>query len=263
MVHARPGAALAERFVWNVDRIPPPAAPDGGGGAVFSESMRASLLISAALACACSSPTYRAAVQTSTSEPPVAAPLIGTQEPVSSATDQAPAVAYDDYVNPGLTQLTVRVARISLGDNAWDPIEDQEGFGVEFSREPATQDIGWEIGLARYTDDERDAVGAVESELIELYVGARRTFGHAEAVWRPHFGGGLSFVSADVQNQVGDDDDDTSLAAYIHGGLSAFVTRHLTLGVDVRALFLSRLRLHGENLDADYLQLAFTAGWSF
>jgi hypothetical protein len=196
-------------------------------------------------------------------EPLVLGPTLGLQDPAPLEVDPSVAAATVDYVNPGLTQLSARFARISLGDDSWDPIEDQDGYGLEFSREPATMDFGWEIGVMRYADDERDSLGLVESDLMEVYVGARRTFGHALAVWRPHFGGGVSYLAADVQDQAGLDDDDASLAAYVHGGLSAFVTRHLTVGVDGRWLLLSKLRIHGEDLDADYLQLAITAGWSF
>jgi hypothetical protein len=220
--------------------------------------MRAPLLYFAGLACACASP-----MRMTVAEPTVPGPAVSPQDDPSPLEVEPSLAGTVDYVNPGLTQLSARFARISLGDDAWDPIEDQEGFGLEFSREPATMDFGWEVGVMRYTDDERDSLGLVESELMEVYIGARRTFGHALAVWRPHFGGGASYLFADVQNQAGVDDDDSSLAAYVHGGLSAFVTRHVTLGVDLRWLFLSKLRLHGENLDADYLQLAITAGWSF
>lgn len=225
--------------------------------------MRALLLISAGLACACASPTRLTVGEPTVATPTVVEPTAGHQEPSPPEVDRTLAATTLDYANPGLTQLTTRFARISLGDDAWDPIEDQEGFGLEFSREPATMGFGWEVGVARYTDDERNSIGIVESELTEVYLGARRTFGHALAVWRPHFGGGVSYMLADVQNQAGVDDDDSSLAAYVHGGLSAFVTRHLALGVDFRWLFLSKLRLHDEDLDADYLQLALTAGWSF
>lgn len=225
--------------------------------------MRALLLISAGLACACASPTRLTVGEPTVAFPTVVEPAAGLQEPSQPEVDLALAAGTVDYVNPGLTQLTARFARISLGDDAWDPIEDQEGFGLEFSREPATMDFGWEVGVMRFTDDERDSMGLVESELSEIYLGARRTFGHARAVWRPHFGGGVSYMFADVENQAGVSDDDSSLAAYMHGGLSAFVTRHLTIGVDLRWLLLSKLRVHGENLDADYLQLALTAGWSF
>lgn len=220
--------------------------------------MRVTLTFIACLASACASST-----RMTVADPTVPGPALALQEPSPLEVEPVVVASTVDYVNPGLTQLTARFARISLGDDAWDPIEDQEGYGLEFSREPATMDFGWELGVMRYTDDERDSLGLVESELMEIYVGARRTFGHALAVWRPHFGGGVTYLLADVQNQLGVDDDDSSLAAYVHGGLTAFVTRHVTLGVDLRWVLLSKLRLHDEDLDADYLQLALTAGWSF
>lgn len=168
-----------------------------------------------------------------------------------------------EYVNPGLRQLSVRFARVSFSDSQWAPVKDQSGFGIEYAHESPDQDIGWEIGLLRFEADERDVVGNVDSVIGEVYAGARRTFGHAEAVWRPHFGGGASLIGARVRNQAGVRDSDNSLAAYVHAGLSAFLSPHFSVGFDVRGLFLSQLRLHGEKLDTDYLQIAITASFVF
>lgn len=250
---------------------------------MFSVAMRAFILISAGLAWACTAPTQRTAgepaVTTATIvEPVVAAPTVAAPtvaEPtVAEPTAELLEPSYpEDYPkvaeasvfrgNPGLTQLSARFARMSLGDDTWDPIADQDGFGIEFSRESPRHDFGWEVGAIRYMDDERDSLGRIESELTEVYLGARRTFGRADSVWRPHLGGGLSYMMAEVENLAGVSDDDESLALYAHAGLSAFVTRHLALGLDVRGLLLSKIRIFGENLDADYMQIALTLGWSF
>ncbi|MSR62603.1 MAG: hypothetical protein EXS08_09190 [Planctomycetes bacterium] len=92
----------------------------------------------------------------------------------------------------------------------------------------------------------------------EFYGGVRKSFGSGSV--RPLFGAGLSAIAAAVDVSGVGDDDDSSLAGYVHGGVGIDLGESLTAGIDVRLLFGSDLEIAGVSTDADYGQVALFFG---
>jgi len=156
---------------------------------------------------------------------------------------------------------------ISLGQrhftddtNFWDPNEDQGMIAFEFAEESSAQAIGWEVGFAGSTDESTLAGTKWTGSTGEIYGGLRKSFG-SDSV-RPYLGGGLSFLRARWESS-GFDDDDTTLAAYVHGGIDFLVSQTFFVGLDVRVLFGSDITLGPLDGDADYNQAALRFGWRF
>jgi hypothetical protein len=107
-----------------------------------------------------------------------------------------------------------------------------------------------------------DDIGGVDAEAStgEIYGGVRKSFG--EDVVRPYVGAGLSFINAEAE-LGGVDDDDSSGAVYVHGGIAFAVSESFFLGIDLRFLMGSDIDIFGSDADADYGQLAFMMGFGF
>ena len=158
-------------------------------------------------------------------------------------------------------RITLYFGQRSLDEDDWSPIEDQPTFGVEFAQEKPGSAIGWEIGLMGSYDDDTVAGFDVEGSTSELYGGVRKSF--LEGSVHPYVGGGLAFINGSVEVSGVGDDDDSSPAAYAHGGVDFAVSELVHLGLDLRVLFGSELTIGGVDGDADYGQLALTLGFAF
>lgn len=167
-------------------------------------------------------------------------------------------------------RISLLLGQRSLDEDDWAPVEDQATFAVEYSLENPGAPVGWEVGLAASKEDGDVRIlntnVDVEGTTSELYGGVRKSFGEPGATVRPYVGGGLSFINAELEVSVpGDSEsaDDSSIAAYAHGGLAFDVSESFFLGVDLRLLFGSDLSIEGFDTDADYTQFAFVLGFSF
>jgi hypothetical protein len=158
-------------------------------------------------------------------------------------------------------RIALYLGQRSLDKGDWEPVEDQPTIGLEFVHETADFPVGFEVGLMGSSDD--DNVGGVDltGSTGELYGGVRKTFG--SDVVRPYVGAGLSYIDAKIEASGFGDEDDSSIAGYIHGGVDFDITESFFLGVDLRFLFGSDLNIAGFDTDADYTQLALRLGWAF
>lgn len=148
----------------------------------------------------------------------------------------------------------------ALDEGDYDPVDRQGVLGIEFSREAHDAGIGWEVGVAASAKEDDVSGVDVEGSTREIYAGLRKTFG--DQIVRPFVGVGAAVINSKIDGN-GQDDDDSSLAAYAHVGLGADVTPDVTLGLDLRYLFGSDLELGNVDTDADYAQLAFFVGFAF
>jgi hypothetical protein len=154
-------------------------------------------------------------------------------------------------------QIGIYLGRRNFGDkDFWIPNEKQGAFAVEFAQDSGDS-IGWEVGLAGSTDESGPWTGST----AEVYGGLRKSFGEDNV--RPYIGGGLSLINAEWELGGVSVGDDTSLAAYLHGGVQFLVSPTFFLGLDVRTLFGSDVTIAGFDGDADYTQMAVTFGWRF
>ncbi len=148
-------------------------------------------------------------------------------------------------------------------DNIEDAgVEDQGVIGVQFSQQRADWAVGWEAGLLISADSDDGQGFDVDVATAELYGGVRKSFG--SGVVRPYVGAGLSLIGVAVDVEVlDDDDDDSALGFYAHGGVDFQITPLFSLGLDVRGLLGADVELFGADIDTDYLQFALAAGFSF
>jgi hypothetical protein len=153
-------------------------------------------------------------------------------------------------------QFAIYLGERNLGEDDWAPVEEQGMLGFEYSQDGSSKAIGWEIGLAGSGDDSGPFSGATG----EIYGGLRASFGSSTV--RPYIGGGLSFIGVEV-DVLGADEDDNSLAGYVHGGVEFLVSPTFFIGLDLRVLFGSEIDIGGVEGDADYGQGALTFGWRF
>jgi Outer membrane protein beta-barrel domain len=158
-------------------------------------------------------------------------------------------------------QIALYLGQRSLDTDNWSPVEDQPMFGLEYSQQSSPESLGWEVGIAGSKDDSTLLGVDVTGSTGEIYGGLRKTFG--SDVVRPYIGGGLSFIKAKVEASGAASEDDTSPAAYLHGGVQFLVSDGFFLGLDARLLFGSDITIAGVNGDADYGQLALALGWRF
>lgn len=146
----------------------------------------------------------------------------------------------------------------NLDEDDWSPVDEQVTLGVEFSQQKPGDMVGWEVGLMGSNDKDHIAGTDVEVSTGEVYGGLRKTFGTGS--FRPYIGGGLSFIHLDADVTGIGDDDDSSAAGYVHGGVAFALSESFFLGLDLRVLFGSDLEIAGFDTDADYGQLALVLG---
>lgn len=178
----------------------------------------------------------------------------GSSEPLASTLPQEGAAAPSN-------QLSIYLGQRALDEDDYEPVEDQAMFALEFAHEPEGSTLGWELGLAGSADESEILGTDVEGATGELYGGVRKTFGSGAI--RPVLGGGLSFIRSAVEVSGVGDDDDASLAGYVHGGVQFQLSTTFSLGLDARVLFGSDLEIAGVETDADYGQLALVLGFRF
>ena len=142
-------------------------------------------------------------------------------------------------------------------DDDFEPVEHHGMFGFEYSDQPEGSAVGFEVGLQFSYDEDEDFGADVEAAAGEIYGGVCKRFGSGRLL--PVLGAGLSLVTV-VVDAGPFDDDDSSLAGYVHGGLGLAVGSNLSLGIDARYLFGSELEFGGFEADADYAQFALFLG---
>ena len=154
-----------------------------------------------------------------------------------------------------------------LDEDDWEPVEEQGVFGV-------TVDFGkndWPVNLAAglMISGKEEDVGALDltGTISELSFGVLKTWEKgSDGKTRPFFGGGLSFLSAEIEidgpgGSVSEDDN--SGAIYAQGGVYWRIGSRFNIGGDVRVLFGSDLEALGIEGDADYFQLGLLLGWGW
>jgi hypothetical protein len=142
-------------------------------------------------------------------------------------------------------------------EDDYEPVDEHAAFGLEFATEPGEEAVGFEFGVQASADDDEDSGVNIEATTGEIYGGLRKTFGTGAV--RPVLGFGVSYLRAEAE-VGGDEEDDSSLAGYAHGGVGFAVSSNLSLGIDARFLFGTELDFAGFEADADYAQLALFLG---
>ena len=179
---------------------------------------------------------------------------------------------YDDrgnYSPRPSARLQLLLGRRDLDDSGFEPTDEPGILGFEFSQVPEVGGLGFEFGINfGYDDDDNvfvPGVGNADLELAqaEIYAGMRAEFGQGNV--RPYIGGGGAFMSTTTTVKQGfleAEEDDSTLGAYIHGGIQVDINEAFFLGLDYRHMFGSEYEVGGVDYDSDYDQIAFTLGFN-
>jgi hypothetical protein len=159
----------------------------------------------------------------------------------------------------------------SLDDDTWDPVDEQDVFGV-------TVDFGgpeWPVNLAvgYYESEDEGALASVpvfgdvdvEGEVSEWSLGAHKVW-RLQGPPRPFLGGGLTRVTGEarLESVLGSaEEDDDSTGVYIEGGVFFRFAEVVNVGFHARVVEGTDVTLFGVDGDADYYQLGvlFGFGW--
>ena len=191
---------------------------------------------------------------------PLAAPTSAPQ----GAPAPPPKTVAPDMPTPPPTRdnrIALYLGQRSLDSTDYSPVEDQLTIGVEYVHERPDSIVGWELGFMASGDDSNLFGFEVKGNTYEVYGGLHKSFGNA--VVKPYIGAGVAYINSEVEVSGIASENDSSIAGYAHGGLTFDLTDTFYLGLDARLLFGSSMTIAGVDTDADYVQYALTAGWSF
>lgn len=129
-----------------------------------------------------------------------------------------------------------------LDDDDWEPVEEQDQLGVLVDFRPTAWPVNLAIDLLRSQDDASfgSAVG-VDVEITEVDFGVRKHWDRS-SLFRPYIGGGLAYVSADLEVSVslppfGSDSetfDDSAFGLWVNGGVYWSIRNAFNIGIDLR-----------------------------
>jgi hypothetical protein len=231
--------------------------------------MRIAVILSALSVVGCASSSNVAAVSspfhlhvsdTSAADEAAAASIDGMPAADEPAPSALPLMA-DDKSSDEKTYITVMYGNRQLRDsNAKDlGLGRQPIYGAEIEGFDASDGNGYEAGVQYAAKSSNSSGNSTETRLTEFYGGYRKTF-RADQSLQPYVSVGLSVLDGAVDFGT-NSGDDTAFGVYVRAGLNWAFDR-LRFGIDYKHLFAS-LDLAGANVDADYDQIALTAGFAF
>jgi opacity protein-like surface antigen len=116
-------------------------------------------------------------------------------------------------------------------------------------------------------DDGGDAVaqeqflGDTTAAVADMSVGLKLMPMHGTI--RPYVGAGIASVAATVDTDFLGDEDDQSFGYYVNGGALFRIGKHFTMGIDLRYVGGTDIRLFGDDGDADSLTATALFGYAW
>ena len=197
------------------------------------------------------------------------ATLLGVASASGSESGSAPLAASASFA-PGTfapqgpsqlraANLNLLVGMRDLGDEFWEPNDEQFTVGMEFDTYRRDEWVGLDAGF-HYGDDD---TGGGFGQTTEMFVGVRKTFTVAGNL-HPYVAAGATYIWA--TNGVSSPpnilaEQDSSFGLYGRGGIYWTFAEMVNIGVDVRFVAGTDIEAFGAE-DADYVQFAGFAGWS-
>ncbi len=179
----------------------------------------------------------------------------------SCASTQNPPPPTDLTTAVHTNRISLYAGKRDLDKDEYDPVDRQNMIGLEYVREEPGSPIGFEVGTMGSEKKAHESGFDVKGRTGEIYAGLHKGFGLD--VVRGYVGAGVSYIQSKVDVEGIGNADDTSLAGYIHGGVTADLGTSAYIGVDLRFLFGSSMTIAGASTDANYGQLALVLGVAF
>jgi len=162
----------------------------------------------------------------------------------------------------GVSNVTILVGQRLLDEEDWEPLDEQTAVALEFDTYSRFEAVGFEGGFAYAEDSGAD----LDSEVWELYAGARKTFSLAGDRLHPYLSGGVSWAVAEIDADDGGGTttlDDDSFGFYVRAGIYYTFGGGFNLGLDYRKLLGAEFEDSGVKVDGDFDQLSLGIGYSF
>ena len=209
---------------------------------------------------AVSSPFHLHVSDTSAADEAAAASIDGVPVADEPASMALPTMA-DPKESDEVTYVTLMYGERSLRDSNVNDLglSNQPIYGAEIEGLDKSDGNGYEAGINYAAKSNVSSGNSTETRMTEFYGGYRLTF-RADQSLQPYISGGVAVLdgAVDFGTKSG---DDTAFGFYLRAGLNWAFDR-LRFGIDYKHLFAS-LDLAGANVDADYDQIALTAGFAF
>lgn len=151
----------------------------------------------------------------------------------------------------------------NLDDNDWEPLEEQFEFGLDIDFKQHDWPVNAVVGYWYSSDDDTVQGIDLDANSSELYAGVRKIFDLTGSQLQPFVGGGLAFVSAELEGAllgVKVSDDDTAFGGWIEGGAYLPVTENFHIGFDIR-YSKAEVTLYGIDAEAGGLHYGVLAGY--
>jgi hypothetical protein len=141
------------------------------------------------------------------------------------AAGATPSFAGMDY------QINFFLGQKMLDDDDWEPFEDQTEFGVTATFGGEDWPVLIALDVLASTDDENLYSYEVDGSTSEFDVGIRKIWEKNKL--RPFVGGGLAFVSGEIEVS-GFSVDDDAVGAWVNGGIFWRLGRRFNIGFEAR-----------------------------
>lgn len=168
--------------------------------------------------------------------------------------------------------VNVLLGQRNMNEGDWKPVHEQTLLAVEadFGRKnwPVNMLVGFagskKDGNIVVTDGYNVAAVNLKGTTSEFYVGARKYFG-AGTSFTPYLNGGVSFINAKAEASVAGfsvSGDDSSTGLFLGGG-GIFRAGSFNIGLDLRLLTGTDIKIGSTSATADYSQFALILGYGW
>lgn len=160
-------------------------------------------------------------------------------------------------------------------DDDFEPLDGQEAAGISMFVEKEGWPFSIVLGLYR-SDSDRESgtkfdslfgggANSVVSEFTEVSVGVAKIWNDVPRTY-PFIGIGVTVLEATLDGKVPGFnvfEDERVVGPYLNGGIFWRVGPVLNLGLELRAVQATEVKLLGETFRTDYVQFGWIAGWGW
>jgi len=171
------------------------------------------------------------------------------------------------------TMISLLYGEVSLSQTYWAPVDKQTMIGMMIDYNPGNWPVnflGWASSSSKsaggmvYYPRFGNAYTTVDAKITELSIGARKYLMDTGMV-RPYVSAGLSSISAELSASAGGGSvsDNTSSIGYFGNGGVFFLIDRFSVGLDLKILTGTSIKLYGVSGDANYNRWSIIGGISF
>lgn len=145
-------------------------------------------------------------------------------------------------------------------DDEWGSIDEHDAFGIELTWGNADWPFLIATDIIYSTTDESVPGGKAEGTTIEFDFGVRKIWQRGQA--RPYIGGGLAYISGEIDSAGGKILDESELGGWVGGGVYWRVGRRFNIGAALR-FSSADTDIPGGDLNLGGTTFGLTLGWGW